>query len=92
MRLREKYTSLLANSAYVPKWMIEKMNADNSQLAAISYVNTPYFTIPDSAAKITDAEIEDYISQHKDQFKQEESRSIAYVTFDAAPNSADSAN
>jgi peptidyl-prolyl cis-trans isomerase D len=31
MRLREKYTSLLANSAYVPKWMIEKMNADNSR-------------------------------------------------------------
>jgi peptidyl-prolyl cis-trans isomerase D len=91
MRLREKYTSLLANSAYVPKWMIEKLNADNSQLAAISYVNTPYFTIPDSAAKITDAEIEDYISQHKDQFKQEESRSIAYVTFNAAPNSDDSA-
>jgi peptidyl-prolyl cis-trans isomerase D len=91
MRLREKYTSLLANSAYVPKWMIEKMNADNSQLAAISYVNTPYFTIPDSAAKITDAEIEDYVSQHKDQFKQEENRSIAYVTFDASPNSADSA-
>jgi len=91
MRLREKYTSLLANSAYVPKWMIEKMNADNSQLAAISYVNTPYFTIPDSAAKITDAEIEDYVGQHKDQFKQEESRSIAYVIFDAAPNAADSA-
>jgi len=91
MRLREKYTSLLANSAYVPKWMIEKMNADNSQLAAISYVNTPYFTIPDSAAKITDGEIEDYVSQHKDQFKQEESRSIAYVTFDAAPNASDSA-
>jgi peptidyl-prolyl cis-trans isomerase D len=91
MRLREKYTSLLANSSYVPKWMIEKMNADNSQIAAISYVNTPYFTVPDSAAKITDGEIEDYVSQHKDQFKQEESRSIAYVTFDAAPSASDSA-
>ena len=90
MRLREKYMGLLANSAYVPKWMIEKMNADNSQLASISYVNTPYFTIPDSAAKVTDAEIEDYINQHKDRFQQEESRSIAYVTFDASPNSADS--
>jgi len=91
MRLREKYTSLLANSAYVPKWMIEKMTADNSQLAAISYVNTPYFTIPDSAVKISDGEIEEYVNQHKDQFKQEESRSIAYVTFDAAPSAADSA-
>jgi peptidyl-prolyl cis-trans isomerase D len=91
MRLREKFTSMLANSAYVPKWMIEKMNADNSQQAAISFVNTPYFTVPDSAVRISDAEIQDYINQHPNQFKQEESRSIAYVSFDAGPNAADSA-
>ncbi|HEX9514449.1 MAG TPA: peptidylprolyl isomerase [Puia sp.] len=91
MRLREKYTALLANSTYVPKWMIEKSNADNSQLAAISYVNTPYFTIPDSSVKVSDEEISEYIGKHKDQYKQEESRSIAYVVFDAAPTSADSA-
>jgi peptidyl-prolyl cis-trans isomerase D len=83
--------ALLANTAYVPKWMIEKINADNSQLAAVSYVNTPYFIIPDSAAKISDAEIQEYIDKHRDAFKQEESRSIAYVTFDASPSSADSA-
>jgi len=91
MRLREKYMALLANTAYVPKWMIEKINADNSQLAAVSYVSTPYFIIPDSAAKVSDAEIQDYIDKHKDAFKQEESRSIAYVTFDASPSSSDSA-
>jgi len=91
MRLREKYTSLLANSAYVPKWMLEKMNADNTQIASISYVNTPYFTVPDSTVKVSDDEINDYISKHKDQFRQEESRSIAYVVFDASPTSGDSA-
>ncbi len=91
MRLREKYTALLANSTYVPKWMIEKSNADNSQQAAISYVNTPYITIPDSSVKVSDEEINDYISKHKDQYRQEESRSIAYVAFDAAPTSGDSA-
>ena len=92
MRLREKYVALMANSAYVPKWMIEKMNADNSQIAKISYVNTPYFTVSDSAVKISDAEIQEYIDKHKSQFKQEESRSIAYVTFDASPSAKDSAN
>jgi peptidyl-prolyl cis-trans isomerase D len=91
MRLREKYMALLANSTYVPKWMIEKSNADNSQLASISFVNTPYFSIPDSAAKVSDAEIQDYLDQHKDKFQQEDSRSIAYVTFDAGPSAADSA-
>ena len=90
MRMREKFTALLANSAYVPKWMIEKTNADNSQLASISYVNTAYFTVPDSSVKVTDEEINDYVGRHKDQFKQEESRSIAYVSFDASPSSGDS--
>jgi peptidyl-prolyl cis-trans isomerase D len=90
MRLREKFISLLANSAYVPKWMIEKMNADNSQLASVSYVSTPYFTIPDSAVKVSDAEIQEYIDQHPGKYKQEESRSIAYVTFDASPSHDDS--
>jgi peptidyl-prolyl cis-trans isomerase D len=91
MRLREKYMALFANTTYIPKWMIEKSNADNSQLAAVSYVSTPYFLVPDSAAKVSDADIQDYIDKHKDAFKQDESRSIAYVTFDASPSSGDSA-
>ncbi|MBS1597158.1 MAG: peptidylprolyl isomerase [Bacteroidetes bacterium] len=91
-RQKEKYLSLIAKSAYLPKWMIEKMNADNSQIASVSFVNTPYTTIPDSSIKITDAEIDNYVSQHKDQYKQEESRSIEYVSFSAAPTSGDSAN
>ena len=90
-RLEQKFVTLIANSAYVPKWMAEKENADNSQIASISFVNTPYYTIPDSAAKVSDAEISDYVNQHPDEFKQEESRSIAYVTFDAGPTPADSA-
>jgi len=91
MRLREKYMTLMANSAYIPKWMIEKQNSDNTQLASISFVNTPYFTVSDSSVKVTDQEISDYVSKHKDQYKQPESRSIAYVTFDASPSAADSA-
>lgn len=91
VRLKEKYMALLTNSSYVPKWMVEKMNADNSQLASVSYVNTPYFTIPDSSVKISDEEISEYVGKHPDQFKQEESRSLAYVTFDASPSKEDSA-
>ena len=90
MRMREKFTALLANSTYVPKFLIEKSNADNSQIASISFVNTPYFTVPDSAVKVSDDEISEYVNEHKDKFHQEESRSIAYVLFDAAPTAGDS--
>jgi peptidyl-prolyl cis-trans isomerase D len=91
MRLSEKYNSLLSNSVNVPKWLIEKENADNSQMAKISLVREFYSTpsIPDSSIKISDKEIEEYINKHKKEFKQEETRSISYVTFSTLPTAAD---
>ncbi|HEX5653948.1 MAG TPA: peptidylprolyl isomerase [Chitinophagaceae bacterium] len=91
IRQVDKYNSMLINTTNMPKWMLEKQNADNSQLARISFVRKPYTDISDSAVKVTDKEIEDYISEHKDEFKQEESRSISYVSFPASPSAADSA-
>ena len=90
LRLREKYISLLANSSYIPKWMIEKSNADNSQVASVSYINIPYRTVSDSSIKVSDAEIGDYLKKHEDQYQQEDSRSIRYVSFSAAPTAVDS--
>jgi peptidyl-prolyl cis-trans isomerase D len=86
-----KYTSLLSNSIYYAKWFLEKQNTDNSLIARISYVAVPYATISDSVVKVTDSEIKDYIEDHKNEFEQkEETRSISYVTFSAAPTAADS--
>jgi peptidyl-prolyl cis-trans isomerase D len=91
-RLQTKYTSLLSNSVYFPKWLLEKRNVESSLMATVSYVAIPYTSISDSTVKVTDKEIQDYISEHKKQFEQaDETRSISYVTFSAAPNAADSA-
>ena len=90
-RKMEKYNSLLTNSVYYPKWYVEKQNTEAAGLAKVSFVSYPYSKISDSTIKISDKEIEEYVSKHKDQFKQTESRSIAYTIFDAAASSADSA-
>ena len=90
-RKLEKYNSILTNSVYYPKWYVEKQNTEAAGLAKVSFVSYPYSKISDSTIKISDKEIEEYVSKHKDQFKQTESRSIAYTIFDAAPSSADSA-
>ncbi|MER3471920.1 MAG: peptidylprolyl isomerase [Chitinophagaceae bacterium] len=91
-RLMQKYTSLLSNSVYYPKWYADKQIADNALIANISFVTVPYTSIPDSAVKVTDAEIQDYINKHKKDFEQkEETRSFEYVTFSASPSAADTA-
>jgi peptidyl-prolyl cis-trans isomerase D len=90
-RKLEKYNSLLNNSIYYPKWYVEKQNSEAAGLAKVSFVSYPYSKISDSTIKISDKEIEEYVSKNKEQFKQEEARSIAYVVFDASPTAADSA-
>ena len=87
-----KYAALLSNSIYYPKWFLEKENTDNSLMAKVAYVSVPYSTISDSAVKVSDDEIKAYINDHKDEFDQKEpTRSIAYISFSAAPTKADSA-
>ncbi|ANE51777.1 peptidylprolyl isomerase [Flavisolibacter tropicus] len=91
-RMVEKYTSLLTNSTYFPKWFVEKQNVDNSLLGSASFVTVPYASIVDSAVKVSDDDIKKYINEHKKDFEQkDETRSINYVVFSAAPTAADTA-
>lgn len=86
-----KYFALLNASAYYPTWMEEKDVKESKTFSTISYVQIPYQTISDSTIKVTDAEVEKYVQNHKDLFKQEEGRMISYVAFSQLPSAADSA-
>ncbi|HET9747568.1 MAG TPA: peptidylprolyl isomerase [Chitinophagaceae bacterium] len=88
---KQKYDAVLQNAIYYPKWYVEKQNADAALMGKISYIRHPYTNISDSAVTVTDQEIEDYVNKHKELYRQEESRSIAYVLFDAAATAEDSA-
>ena len=88
--LQTKYQNLLQQSVYAPKWMIEKQKAENSSISSVSYVYVPYTSVSDST-KVSDDEIIAYGKKHSKEYeKDEESRSISYVSFDVSPNSADS--
>ena len=87
----QKFNFLFTSSVYYPKWFVEKQNAEAAGLAKVSFVRYPYSNIPDSAVKVSDEEIEDYVNKHKSLYKQEEVRNISYVVFDAAATAADSA-
>ena len=88
--LYTKYTSLIAGSIYTPTWLSKETEAQKNNFASISYVAIPYTTIPDSTIKVTDKEIEKYLDNNKNRYKQEAGRLISYVTFSAAANAGDS--
>ncbi|HEU5366681.1 MAG TPA: SurA N-terminal domain-containing protein [Hanamia sp.] len=89
--LYTKYTSMIAGSMYQPKWLSKEISAEKNQFANISYVAVPYTVISDSAVKVSDNDIQNYLDNHKARYQQEPGRMISYVSFSAAASAEDSA-
>ncbi|MBA2248880.1 MAG: SurA N-terminal domain-containing protein [Chitinophagaceae bacterium] len=89
--LYNKYTSMIAGSIYTPAWLAAKQDEETRSFSNISYVAIPYSEISDSAVKVTDDDIKEYIENNKLKYKQEAGRMLSYVSFNAAPNTKDSA-
>jgi peptidyl-prolyl cis-trans isomerase D len=89
--LYTKYTSMIAGSMYQPKWLSKEISAEKNQFANISYVAVPYTVISDSAVKVSDNDIQNYLDNHKARYQQEPGRLISYVSFSAAASAEDSA-
>lgn len=89
----KKYQGLISGAVYVPTWLAEKTAADNSAIANISYVTVPYSTIADSTVKVTNEDVNNYVKEHAKQFEtKDETRQVAYVTFDATASAQDTAD
>jgi peptidyl-prolyl cis-trans isomerase D len=88
-----KYSSMFGTTNYVPKWMAKKRMADDNSFVNLSYVQIPYSDVNDTTvaeAKVTDADIQKYMSKYPSRFKTMETRGIDYISFDFKPTSSDS--
>lgn len=89
--LYTKYTSLIAGSMYQPKWLVKEQSEEKTQFAKISYVAVPFTEISDSTVKVSDKDIQDYLQNNKNKYKQEPGVMLSYVSFSATANAQDSA-
>ena len=71
--------------------MQERDAAEAKSFSNISYVAINYAEISDSAVKVTDNDINEYVAKRKELFKQEAGRTISYLSFSQLPSAADSA-
>ncbi len=63
----------------------------NDNRVSFNFVLKRYASIPDSTVAVSDADIKSYYNKHKDenQYKQQASRGIKYVSFPVAPSESD---
>ncbi|GAB3945899.1 SurA N-terminal domain-containing protein [Spirosoma harenae] len=90
-RLRQKYESLMRLSVFTTTAEAQKEYQAQNSKANVKFLFVPFYTINDTTVKVTDSQLEEYLSKHKDEYPGTDSRSIQYVTFSVAPSKEDSA-
>jgi peptidyl-prolyl cis-trans isomerase D len=93
-RLRQKYDGLVSKGGYVNSLDAKYAFNQANNKANIVYVVKPYAEIPEGEITWTEEDIENYYNEHKNDrnFKQERSRTLAYVLIPIAASSKDSAD
>jgi peptidyl-prolyl cis-trans isomerase D len=86
-----KYNNLIKLSNYVTTAEAKRFQSEQNDKASVKYLYVPFFTISDSAIKVTDEQLQAYLDKNKERYKVEESRHIEYVTVPIKPSTTDSA-
>lgn len=84
-----KYSSLIKKSMYATSIDVEDDYFNNSTSVKGKIVTLNYISIPDKDVKVTDAEMEEYINKHKEDFKQTDLRDIDYAVWYIVPSKDD---
>ena len=90
-RLREKYENMMRMSIFATTAEARKEYQAQNSRADVKMLFVPYYTVNDTTVKVTDSQLNDYLSAHKDEYPGVNSRSLQYVTFSVAPSKEDSA-
>lgn len=89
-RERLKYENLLLKSVYVTKAEAESEYRLQNDVAEIKYLFVPYFSVSDTAIKVTDADLKAYYTKNKERFKSDHTRDLKYVVYNVIPSVDDS--
>lgn len=90
-RLEGKYSTLLKQAVYIPKWYSNAYAGLKNASVNVEYVLLPYSSIADDQVKITDSDLKAYLNEHKKEFEQDEYRVLEYVSFNVLPSAQDTA-
>jgi peptidyl-prolyl cis-trans isomerase D len=89
--LRERYLNYLSKCNYYTKTYLKQDYISSNRTVNGKVVTLSLNTIPDKDIKVTDEDLEAYLREHKEEYKQEESRDLEFVVWDINPTSADTA-
>lgn len=89
-RQETKFNNLVTKAFYVPKAFLKRDYVNQARTLKVLTVAPDLIFIPDSAAKLTDADYQKFYEKNKVYFYQDEaSRDLDYVVFEVKPSDID---
>lgn len=88
-RVAAKYNNLLVKGMYATKSQLKNTYTEQSEQRSLKYVVKRYVSVNDSTIDISDADLKAYYAEHKNEYKQDQSRDIEYVKFEVTPSELD---
>lgn len=88
-RIQSKYNNLITKGLYVTTFEAKKSLDNKSKEINFDYVMLANSSVADSLVTVTEKDLKDYYNSHQDNYKQEKSRRIEYVSFPVEPTRQD---
>ncbi len=88
-RITDKYNGLIKSGLYVTHFETKEAYLDANRKYNIKYVAKNYNQLSDSMVTYDDGDLKSYYNEHKEQYEQEESRTIKVVMFPVDPSVED---
>jgi peptidyl-prolyl cis-trans isomerase D len=89
-RERLKYENLIVKTNYVTEAESERDYHNQNDVAEVTYLYVPFFSVSDSTIKVTDGDLKGYYEKNKKKYKVELSRNMSYVTIPLVATAEDS--
>ncbi|GAA4019219.1 SurA N-terminal domain-containing protein [Hymenobacter fastidiosus] len=89
-RLANKYNNLIKLSTYVTAAEAKLFGENQNTKASFRYLFVPYFSLSDSAVKVSNEQLQAYLDKNKGRYKVEDGRDVEYVIIPVTSSSEDS--
>ncbi|NOY95776.1 MAG: peptidylprolyl isomerase [Chlorobi bacterium] len=88
-RMLTKYNNLVQKGLYVTTEEAQNTLDNNNHQVSFDYIALNYSSVPDSAVEVTERDLKKYYNSHQNEYKQERTCRIEYVTFPVTPSKQD---
>jgi peptidyl-prolyl cis-trans isomerase D len=87
--LNEKYNKLIEKGSYVNSLEAKNSFNEGVQNITFNYLSVPFNVINDSTVLVSDKEIKKYYNSNKDDFKQDPTRDVEFISFNVVASVED---